>query len=127
MQNILGALANANMLTPISASNTGEATSGWIDVRHYQGLIRVILHVGLLTGTSLTWTFEDANTSGGGANLAIVPVGGALTVITTSNDNPNLQVAVFDARAPRGWLKCIGTLVGTSALVSAQVEGIVKY
>ena len=127
MQNILGAIEAKSLLAPVDAANTAAATSGWVDVRFSEGLILVVLHAGVLDAGTLDWTFEDANTSGGGANAAITPDSGALTQVTTSNDDPNIQLAYFDARKPRGWLKVIGTIVTGGALVSAQILHIPKY
>lgn len=129
MQNILRALGAANLLTPITATQTSEATSAWVAVPSREGLILVVAHVGVINAGSLTWTFTEADNVTGTGAAAIVPVDGALTAVTTSNDNPNIQLALFDARAPRGFIQIVGTMAGgaTSAVVSAAVLSVSKY
>lgn len=127
MQNILRALgAGVELLTAGAKADTAAASGSFVDVRGYEGLILVYVMVGVVTAGSVTWTFEDATSSGGAGNAAITPIDGALTVVTTAND-PLVQVARFDARRPRGWLKIIGTVVTGPVGASAMILGVKKY
>ncbi len=126
MHNIIGGLRAVNILAPLDAANTAAATSGWIDTRGYPGLIGVLLHVGVLDAGSITFSFEDATDGTGTGNAAIVPASGAPTVVTTANDNPFLEIAIFDPNAIRGWLRVIGTIVTGGALVSYALLALPK-
>lgn len=121
---IIHGLVAVSMLPPVDAANTAAATSSFIDVRGYVGLLRVILFAGILDAGTLDWTFNDATDAGGTGSAAIVPASGALTQVTTSNDNPNIQTAIFDANSTRGFLQCVGTIVTGGALVAAVLEGL---
>lgn len=116
-----------SLLEPIDAADTAAASSAYVDVKGYEGQIWVICHSGILDAGSVTWTFSTATDSGGTGAATIVPIGGALTQVTTSNDHPNIQVAVFDCTTLKGFLKTIGTVATGGALVSTSVVGIKKY
>lgn len=127
MNNILGGLAGVSILEPIDAVDTAAATSAWVACSNYQGLITLVCFAGILDAGTLTWTFTEADNVTGTGAAAIVPVGGALTQVTTANDNPNIQLAQFDARAPRGFIQAVGTVVTGGALVSVSMFGLPQY
>ncbi len=121
-------LANqAPAVTPLlllacqSAANTAAATSAFVAVSGYEGIVSVLIAVGAITGT-IDFTFETATDTGGTGNVAIVPLGGALAQVTTSNDVA-VYIAHFDTRALKGALKVIGTIVTGPALVSYTLLG----
>lgn len=115
------------ILEPIDAAATANATSAYVDVKGYEGYLSVICYAGILDAGTVDWTFSTASDSGGTGAATIVPIGGALTQVTTSNDNPNIQVAVFDCTQLKGFLKTIGTIATGGALVSTCAVGVKKY
>lgn len=123
----IGSLSVVSLLEPIDATATANATSGWIDCRNFEGDLAIIFHAGILDGGSVTWTAEHATDSSGTGNTAITFNEGALTQVTTSNDNPNIQIRTFPARSIGGWIKTIGTIVTGGALVATSLVGIKKY
>jgi hypothetical protein len=121
----VGALTRTKILACVSAANTAAATSGWIDARGYEGAVAVEISVGIITGT-LDLTF-NTNTAGSDSGAtAVVPVGGALAQVTTSNDDA-IYTAVFEATQLRGYLKVIGTVGTGPSLISYTLIGRKKY
>ena len=118
----LTALSAVKVLNPVSAANTAAATSGWIAVSEYEGHIAVVIETGIITGT-IDYTFQTATDSGGTGAAAIVPLGGALTQVTTSNDDGTPYVAVFDTRKLKGYLQVIGTIATGPAVVGYTIIG----
>jgi hypothetical protein len=104
-----------------SAANTAAATSAYVAVTGYEGVVKVVINIGTITGT-VDFTFSTATDSGGTGAAAIVPLGGALAQITTSNDDA-VYVANFDARVLKGFLQVIGTVVTGPALLSYTLIG----
>ena len=125
MQHILKGLSAVEIMNSISAANTAAATSGWIDAKGYEGLILILISVGIITGT-VDFTFNDAINASGDSPAAIVPIEGNPAQVTTSNDDGVLVVS-FDARAPRSHLRVIGTVGTGPALISYTMLGIKKY
>lgn len=125
MQNVLKGLSGLALLDAVSAANTAAATSAWIDVKGYEGIITLVLSVGTITGT-LTFTFEEADNVSGDNNVAVVPIEGAIAQITTANDNV-LILRSFDARRIRSHLQVIGTVATGPAPVAYSLIGLSKY
>lgn len=121
----LNALSPLKVLNCVSAANTAAATSGWIQITNREGLIGILINTGIITGT-ITYTFETATDGSGTGSAAIVPLGGALTQVTTSNDDDVPYLALFDSRALKGYIRVIGTIVTGPALVSYTVLGRAK-
>lgn len=121
LSNEASASTSVIVLNPVSAANTAAATSGWIDIREYEGDIILIQQVGAVTG-SITTTVEDA-TSSGGAGSAVL-TGYAFTAVSAAN---NIQKLVIPAGAARGWIRTVGTIVTGPALTSVSVTGRPKY
>lgn len=121
----LGQMTQTKLIAPVSAANTAAATSAWTAVTGYEGEVAVIIGVGIITGT-LDITFST-NTSGSDTGAtAVVPKGGAIAQITTSNDDV-VHIAVFDATQLRGHLKVIGTIATGPALIHYSLLGRTKY
>jgi hypothetical protein len=118
----LTALTTLKVMNSVSAANTAAATSGWIQVSEYEGHIAVIINTGIITGT-IDYTFKTATSGAGAGEAAIVPLGGALAQVTTSNDDGTPYIAVFDTRKLLGYLQVIGTVVTGPALISYQIVG----
>lgn len=123
---ILEGATALQLKAPVSAADTAAATSAYVDVTDFEGQLAVIIDVGVVAAGSLTVTFLTATDGSATGEAAIVPVGGALTAITTSND-PLVQVAVFDCTQLKGFLKVVGTVVTGAVLVSYTAFGIKKY
>lgn len=104
------------LLNPISAANTAAATSGWVDVRGYEGDLVISAQLGALTG-SLTWTVEDATDGSGTGGAGITPNEGAFAAGAANQ----LQKRTLNASAVRGWIRLVGTIVTGPALVGAAL------
>lgn len=120
-------LTSVNILAPIDATATANATSAWVDCRGFEGDLALICHAGILDAGTVTWTAEHAVDVSGTTNTAITFNEGAFTAVTTSNDDPNIQIRTFPARLIGGWVKLTGTIVTGGALVSACIVGLKKY
>ena len=109
------------VLNPISAAATVNATSGWIDIRPYEGEIVLIQQVGAVTG-SITTTVEDA-TDGSGTGSAVL-TGYAFTAVSSAN---NVQKLIIPAGAARGWIRTVGTIVTGPAVTAVSLTARSKY
>jgi len=116
------ALSALKVLNCVSAANTAAATSGWIQVSGYEGIIALVINTGIITGT-ITYTFNTATDGSGTGSAGITPLGGALTQVTTSNDDDVPYIALFDSRALKGYIQVVGTIVTGPALVSYSLLG----
>lgn len=101
-----------------SAANTAAATSGWIDVRDYEGDLMLTIATGAITG-SLTVTFQDATSGAGAGAAAITPNEGNPAVINTANQ---IRKSTFNASAPRGWVQVVGTVVTGPVLLGMTLH-----
>ncbi len=109
------------LLDPQNAANTAAATSGWIDVRQYEGDIAIIQQVGALTG-SIAGKIQDA-TDGSGTGVADV-TGAAFTSVSAAN---NIQEIAVSANAVRGWIRYLGTVTTGPVQVSVSALSRSKY
>jgi len=123
LANQLHALSAVRMLNAVDAVNTAAATSPYISVAGFEGDVAIIISTGLLDAGSITYTFGHATDSGGTGDAAIVPQGGALAQITTSNDDGNPYVAVFPVSKLQGFIRVVGTIATGGALVSYTLVG----
>jgi len=105
------------LLSPVSAANTAAATSGWVDVRAYEGDLMFLAHAGALAG-SITWTIEDATDGAGAGGAGITPNEGAFAAGAANQ----LQKRTINASAVRGWVRIVGTIVTGPVLVQASVS-----
>lgn len=120
-------LTAITLLAAVDAANTAAATSAYVDVRGFEGQVAVILDTGILDDGTVTYTFDTATDASATATAAVVPITGAPTVVTTSND-PLVQIAVFEASQLKGFLRVVGTKASAGGvLVSYTVVGIKKY
>lgn len=123
LANQMAALSATKVLNAVDAANTAAATSPWVAVSNFDGEIAILISTGILDAGSITYTFATATDGSGTGSAAIVPEGGALTQVTTSNDDGDPQIAVFDARKLKGYIQVIGTVVTGGALVSYTLVG----
>jgi len=108
-------------------ADTAAATSGYIDVRGFEGQIGVVITNGTIgAGGSVTWTFLTATDGSATGEVAITPVNGTPTVATPSND-PLTQIAVFDATQLKGFLKVVGTVATDAGPLAYTIIGVKKY
>lgn len=127
LANQAGASTVLNILAPIDATATANATSAWVAVAGYEGDLALICHAGILDAGTVTWTAETATDNSGTGAVAITFAEGAFTAVTTSNDDPNVQKRTFPAKACLGYVKVTGTIVTGGALVSVCLLGTKKY
>ena len=109
------ACEQVKVINTVSAANTAAATSGWIDVRKYEGDLLFLQHIGAVTG-SITGKIQDADDSSG-TNSADV-TGATATAVSSAND---AQKIVVPASSVRGWVRYVGTIVTGPALTSVQM------
>lgn len=126
LNSVLESGVATQLLGPVSAADTAAATSAFVEIPDSEGQVAVVVATGAVAAGSITYTFQTASDVGGTGVATIVPLGGALTAVTTSND-PLCQVAVFDATQLKGWLKVIGTVVTGAVLVNYTAFSIPKY
>jgi len=104
----MGAFTPLTLLNSVDAADTAGATSAYVAVTGYEGQVAVVVSCGVIDDGSLTITFLTAEDGSATGEAAIVPVGGALTAITTSNDVAP-YIAVFNVSQLKGYLKVVGT------------------
>lgn len=128
LANPMGALTALNILAPIDATATANATSAWVQVpADSEGEALLVCHAGILDAGTVTWTLETAE-DGSGTNAAAVTFNeGAFVAVSTSTDDPNIQVRTFDLKVNKGYVKLTGTIVTGGALVSACLLYRKKY
>jgi hypothetical protein len=111
------AASSTKLLDPASAANTAAATSGWVDVRAFEGDLMFVNQVGALTG-SITWTIQDATDGAGAGAAGVTPNEGAYDAGAANQ----IQKRTVAASAVRGWVRCVGTIVTGPALVAASLH-----
>lgn len=121
LNNEAQAATPTKLLDPVSAANTAAATSGWVDVRGFEGDIMFVNQVGALTG-SITWTIEDATDGSGTGAAGVTPNEGAYAAGAANQ----IQKRTVGAGAVRGWVRCVGTIVTGPALVAASIHARAK-
>lgn len=112
------AASAANLLNSISAANTAAATSGWVDVRRFEGDVEFLINPGAITG-SCTPSIEDATDGTGTANAAIVPNEGAFSALVANT----ARKYTIRASSTRGFVRFVGTIVTGPALIGVQYQG----
>ena len=121
MNNEGQAASVVKLLDPVSAAATANATSGWVDIRQYEGDLVVAVQTGALTGT-ITWTLEDATDAAGTGAAGITPNEGAFAAGAANQ----VQKRTVGAGAARGWVRVVGTIVTGPALVAASLLSRLK-
>lgn len=111
------------VLNPASAANTAAATSGWIDVRNFEGEIEITQQIGAVTG-SITGAIEDATDGSGTGAAALANPAATFTAVSAAN---NIQKITINASQPRGWIRYVGTVVTGPALVAVSLRARGKY
>jgi hypothetical protein len=108
------------------AVRTTTLTGAALDIRAYEGLMRINLH-GLRATGDLTPTIEDS--VDGSTGWVVVPASAldsAFTAVTAGTDF--LQSRVLDKTQTRGFIRLIGTAANTpSHTYGAAVVGVKKY
>ena len=111
------AAAILTVLAAASAANTAAATSTYIDCRGFEGDVQFVIAVGAITG-SCTPSFDDATDSGGTGTAAILP-NEALTALVAGT----ARKYTFNAKAHRGFIRFVGTIVTGPALLGVVRQG----
>lgn len=124
LNHALESAAVTKIAASVSAANTAAA-SFWTAVPASEGIVLLVLSVGIITGT-LDFTFTTNTAASDSGATAVVPIGGTIAQITTSNDDA-VYVAAFPATALRGFVKVIGTIVTGPALISYTMISHPKY
>jgi hypothetical protein len=106
------------VLAPIDCADTAAATSGWIDVRTYEGDIAFIQATGVVTAGTIVGKIQDA-TAIDGTGAADIS-GMAFTSVGTASDN-DVQKLVIRASATRGFVRYVGTIGTGPALVGVSM------
>lgn len=115
-------LKSVNLLNPVSAAATANATSAWVDVREAEGDIVFTMRLGAVAG-SITWTIQDATDGSGTGAAGITPNEGAFDAGAANQ----IQQRSIGAGASRGWVRCVGTIVTGPSLVAADIKYHPKY
>ena len=126
LNNEASASTSVIVLNPVSAANTAAATSGWIDIREFEGELLLIQQVGAVTG-SITTTVEDATSAGGAGAAPLANPGGGNFAFTAVSSANNIQKLAIPAGAARGWIRTVGTVVTGPAITAVSVTGRPKY
>lgn len=111
------------LLPSANAANTAQATGGWVDCRTAVGDIMVVLSTGAITG-NMTPTFETAPFANGTGNVAVLPAGGNLALVSAAN---NIQKTWLDSSQNLGWLKFIGTVATGPIVIGVSAHFHNKY
>lgn len=125
MLNILESVAVTLIKAPISCADTAAASTWSGAIPASEGVVLVHIGVGVITGT-VDFTFTTNTAASDAGATTIVPIGGALAQITTSNDVA-FYLAAFPATQLRGFLKVVGTVGTGPAILSYSVITIPKY
>lgn len=120
------AAETTELLAPLSAAATANATSSWVDARKYEGDLVFVVQTGVVTAGQIVWTIEHASDGSGTGAAGITPTEGAFTTVTTAND-PLTQKRTVPATSIAGWVRVVGTITTGPALVSASLSATPKY
>lgn len=104
------------ILAPIDCANTAAATSGWIDVRTYEGDIAIIQSTGVVTAGTIAGKIQEA-TDGSGTGAADI-TGATFTSVGTSTDNDVQKLVI---RNTAGYIRYMGTIGTGPALVGVSM------
>lgn len=104
------------ILAPIDCANTAAATSGWIDVRTYEGDIAIIQSTGVVTAGTIVGKIQEA-TDGSGTGAADI-TGAVFTSVGTSTDNDVQKLVI---RNTAGYIRYVGTIATGPALVGVSM------
>lgn len=103
------------LIDPASCANTAAATSGWVDVRFFEGDLVFTQQIGAVTG-SIVGRIQDATDSSGTGAANIT--GAEFTSVSSAN---NVQKITVPSHSVRGWVRYVGTITTGPALVAAAV------
>jgi len=92
----------------VPATRTVTATGGTVDVTDYVGRLKMIQHVGAVTGTNPTLTGTVEDSPDGVSDWQTVAT---FTVVTAAN---NIQAVGLVKRGLRRWIRYKASLAGTS-------------
>jgi len=125
LNHVLESATVTKIAASVSAAATANASIWSPAIPPSEGIVLLVLSVGIITGT-LDFTFTTNTAASDSGASAIVPIGGTIAQITTSNDDA-VYVAAFPATALRGFVKVVGTIGTGPALISYSMITIPKY
>jgi hypothetical protein len=102
------------VLAAIAASNTTDATSGWIDVRPYKGTLKFIVNTGTITG-SVAGKLRSATDSGGTSAADIT--GATHTAISTAGQIREILLPATTAP----FVQYVGTVTTGPVVISVTL------
>lgn len=108
------AASAVKVLAAIAASNTTDATSGWIDVQPYKGTLKFIVNTGTITG-SVAGKLRSATDSGGSGAADIT--GATHTSISTAGQ---IREILLPATAAK-FVQYVGTVTTGPVVISVTL------
>lgn len=108
------------LLAPIAASNTSDATGAWTDVRHVKGDLVITCSVGVVTDGQIVPLIQTASDDQGAGIATLAANDGAWTTVTTSND-PLVQTRTFRKNHSLGYIRFLGTITTGPAVVGVTM------
>ena len=111
-------------ISPASVAAAGTASTGWIKADEAARYLTRV-NLGALGGGTVTLTFEQANTAGGGGAKALSAFTGASSAVNGTQLEVENDVTKMDHANGFFWFR--GTLTnvgGTGALVSATIAAM---
>ncbi len=102
------------VLPAVAAADTAAATSGWIDVRKYKGVIKFVVNTGTITG-SVAGKLQGATDSGGSGAADIT--GATHTSISTASQIREILLPATTAP----YVKYIGTVTTGPVVISVTL------
>lgn len=112
------------LLAPIDCANTAAATSAYVSVAEFEGVLAVIQHVGVVTAGTIVGKLVHADDDSG-TNVADI-TGATFTSVGTSTDNSVQKIAV-PVNGLKPYIGYVGTITTGPALVGASFLGTKKY
>lgn len=106
------------LLAPVDAAATANATGTGIDVSTLEGYLIVTQNVGVVDAGSITGTIITSAAS----NMSSPTTVGTFTAVTTSND-PLSQSISISLNKCQQYISYLGTIVTGGALVSCTAVG----
>jgi hypothetical protein len=104
-----------SVLPAIAASNTSDATSGWIDVRPYKGKLRFSVNTGTITG-NVVGKLRSATASNGTGAADIT--GATHTAISTASQVRTIVIPATTAP----YIQYVGTVTTGPVVISVTMH-----
>lgn len=106
--NDLNILTGSSLAAP--AANTATLTGAAFNLQAYDGVVKIIQDIGVVSGTNPTWAGKIQQSADGSTSWTDV-TGATFTQVTASTNTQSIGV---DTRAVQQYIRYIGTIGGTS-------------